>query len=131
MKRSDCAERAPHQRVRHAEKVQSEAGDDAVDAVDERLHQQLPADARAGFVEGLGGHGQAAVADQPDQPVAQIAAFEQHEDHQRHHQARGAERSHDRTEPREPRKARTGCGGDHARAAARVPAAHRTCRGRS
>ena len=56
-------EHAPHQRIGHAQEEQPESHGDAVDAVHQRLHQQLPADARSRLVERLGGHGQPAVTD--------------------------------------------------------------------
>ena len=97
-------ERRPDQGVGHAEDVEPDADGDAVDQIDQRLHQQLPADAGSGLVKRLRGDGQLAVPDQPDQPVAQIAAFEQHEDDHRHHEPRGSQRADDRREPREARE---------------------------
>ena len=43
--------------------------------VDQRLHQQLSADATAGFIKCLGGDGQPSVAGESDQAIAQVAAL--------------------------------------------------------
>ena len=107
------AERRPDQRVRHAEEVEPDAGGDAVDEIDQRLHQQLPADAGSRLVERLRRDRQLAVPEQPDQPIAQIPAFEQHEDDHRHHEPGRAQLADDRTEPREARETRDLLGGDH------------------
>ena len=101
------SQRRPDQWVRHAEEVESCPGSDAVDQIDQRLHQQLPADAGSRLVKRLRRHGQLAVPEQPDQPVAQIPAFEQHEDDHRQHEPGRAQRTDDRTEPREARETRT------------------------
>ena len=76
----------PHPRVRHAEEVKPDADSDAIDQIDQRLHQQLPADAGSRLVERLRRDCQLAVPEQADQPVPQIPAFEQHEDHHRHYE---------------------------------------------
>ena len=107
------SQRRPDQRVRHAEEVEPDAGRDAVDQIDQGLHQQLPADARSRLVKRLRRDGQLAVPEQPDQPIAQIPALEQHEDDHRQHEPRGAQRADDRTEPREARETRDLLRGDH------------------
>ena len=81
-------------------------GGDAVDQIDQRLHQQLPADTRSRLIERLRRNGQLAVAEQPNQPIAQIPAFEQHEDHHRQHEPGGSQGADDRAEPREARETR-------------------------
>ena len=88
-------------------------GSDAVDQIDQRLHQQLPADAGSRLVKRLRRHGQLAVPEQPDQPIAQIPAFEQHEDDHRQHEPGRAQRTDDRTEPREARETGHRRRGDH------------------
>jgi hypothetical protein len=48
---SECRTQCrPDQWAGHAEDVESGAGGDAVNQIDQGLHQQLPADARAGLV---------------------------------------------------------------------------------
>ena len=106
-------ERRPDQRVRHAEDVKPEPGGDAVDQIDQGLHQQLPADTGSRLIERLRRDCQLAVAEQPNQPIAQIPAFEQHEDHHRQHEPGGPHGADDRTKPREARETRDRLGGDH------------------
>jgi len=88
------------------EKVQPDEDRDAVQQTDERLHQQLPADAPRRLVECFRGRGELSVPNQTDQAVAEIAAFEQHEDDHRRNEARSAQRSNDGPKPREGRKPR-------------------------
>ena len=46
-------ERRPDHRVRDAEDVQSDSGGDAIDQIDQGLHQQLATDPRTGLIERL------------------------------------------------------------------------------
>src|SRR6188474_1674119 len=96
----------PDQWVRHVEDVESSAGRDAVEQIDEGLHQELPADPSPRLVKRLRRDGQLAMTQQSDHPVAQVASLEQHEDDHRQHESRGAQRTDDWTEPREARETR-------------------------
>src|SRR6478735_5906914 len=70
-----------------AERPQAYADRDAIYRVHQRLHQELPADALRRFVEGLGGDGEVAMADQTDDATAQLLALQQHEEHEREYES--------------------------------------------
>jgi hypothetical protein len=95
------------------EEIESGARGDAVDQIDQRLHQQLPAETSARLVKRLRRDGQLAVPEQPDQPVAQLTTFEQHEDDHRERETGRSHRTNYRTEPREAREPRALVRGDH------------------
>ena len=96
---------APEQRIRHPEHPQPDGTDRAVDGIDQRLQQQLPADPPARLVEGLGGDGEVTVPNQADQAVPQILAFEQHEQDEDDDETGGAGGRHEGTQPAETRNA--------------------------
>jgi hypothetical protein len=68
----------------NAEQQQANADGDPKAAVDDRLHEQVAADAMSGFVERFGGNGKTAMADEADEVIAQIATLEAHEHYQHH-----------------------------------------------
>ena len=82
------AKRSPEQWIRRADRPQPSANRDAIHHVDERLHQELAADAVRCFVEGLGGDGEVAMADHTDDATPQLLALQQQEDYQRDDESR-------------------------------------------
>jgi hypothetical protein len=87
------------------EEIESGARGDAVDQIDQRLHQQLPADTSARLVKRLRRDGQLA--------VPELTTFEQHEDDHRERETGRSHRTNYRTEPREAREPRALVRGDH------------------
>ena len=87
-------EDSPRDGVGQSDEVQPDRQGRAVAAVDGELHQQIAADALAGFVERLGSDGQAPPADEADQPVTQVLAADEHEDHEDQRQRQAPQRRH-------------------------------------
>ena len=83
-KPQDGREKAPQEGIGDADQEEPEPHSDS--SVDDRLHQQVAADALTGLIERLRRRRQLAEARQPDQPIAQVALFEEHEDDQHQHQ---------------------------------------------
>ena len=73
---------APEQRVGHSQQQQAHRDAHPEAHVDDRLHEQIAADALRGFVQGAGGGREPPVAHQPDEPVPEVRLLDQHEDHE-------------------------------------------------
>ena len=91
-------QRAPQHRARHADQPQPQRHRHAVAGVDDQLHDQVLADARAGLVHRVGGAVQVA-AEQPQHAVAQVLPVEQHQEQEHQHDAGIGQRPADRAEP--------------------------------
>ena len=82
----------PGDGVGNPDQEQAESHGHAEAAVDDGLHEQVPADACPGFVERARRRRHPPIADQQDHPIPQLPALEQHEDHEHRHDPRARQR---------------------------------------
>ncbi len=82
---------APEQGVGHAEQQEAHRDAQAEARVDDRLHEQVAADAVPGLVQCAGGRGEPLVADEPDESIPKVRLLDQHEDHENEDRRRAAQ----------------------------------------